>query len=66
MKIREVEYDTLVDWESRLDTAYRILEGQRKSGVWTLVCDEALRELNAVRSEIDREIVDSVEEPFRD
>ena len=66
MKIREVEYDTLVDWESRLDTAYRILEGQRKSGIWTLVCDEALRDLNAVRSEIDREIVDSVEEPFRD
>ena len=66
MKIQEVEYDTLVDWESRLDTAYRILEGQRKSGVWTLVCDEALRDLNAVRSEIDREIVDSVEEPFRD
>ena len=66
MKIREVEYDTLVDWESRLDTAYRILEGQRQSGVWTLVCDEALRDLNAVRREIDREIVDSVEEPFRD
>jgi len=66
MKIQEVEYDQLVDWEQRLDTAYRILEGQRQSGIWTLVCDEALRELNAVRSEIDREIVDSVEEPFRD
>ena len=66
MSIREIDYDTLVDWEQRLDTAYRILEGQRQSGIWTLVCDEALRDLNAVRSEIDREIVDSVEEPFRD
>jgi TolB-like protein len=66
MKILEIDYKTLVDWESRLDTAYRILEGQRRSGIWTLVCDEALRDLNAVRSEIDREIVDCVEEPFRD
>ena len=66
MKIREIDYETLRDWESRLDTAYRILEGQRQSGIWTLVCNEALRDLNAVRSEIDREIVDCVEEPFRD
>jgi TolB-like protein len=66
MKILEIDYKTLVDWEDRLDTAYRILEGQRESGVWTLVCDEALRDLNAVRSEIDRKIVEHVEEPFRD
>jgi len=66
MKTREIDYDTLVDWEQRLDTAYRILEGQRRSGIWTLVCNEALRDLNAVRREIDREIVDCVEEPFRD
>ena len=66
MKTREVDYETLRDWESRLDTAYRILEGQRKSGIWTLVCNEALRDLNAVRREIDTEIVNHVEEPFRD
>jgi len=66
MKIREVDYETLRDWEDRLDTAYRILEGQRQSGIWTLVCNEALRDLNAVRSEIDCKIVDCVEEPFRD
>jgi len=66
MKTREIDYDTLVDWEQRLDTAYRILEGQRQSGIWTLVCNEALRDLNSVRREIDREIVDCVEEPFRD
>jgi len=66
MKTREVDYETLRDWESRLDTAYRILEGQRKSGIWTLVCNEALRDLNSVRREIDTEIVNHVEEPFRD
>lgn len=66
MKTREVDFETLQDWEQRLDTAYRILEGQRQSGIWTLVCNEALRDLNAVRSEIDREIVDCVGEPFRD
>ena len=66
MKIREIDYETLRDWEDRLDTAYRILEGQRQSGIWTLVCNEALRDLNSVRREIDTEIVNCVEEPFRD
>lgn len=66
MKTREVDFETLQDWESRLDTAYRILEGQRQSGIWTLVCNEALRDLNSVRREIDCEIVNCVGEPFDD
>ena len=66
MKTRKVLYEQLMSWEDRLDTAYRILEGQRESGIWTLVCNQALRELDAVRREIDREIVNHAMEPFRD
>jgi len=65
MKTANIEWRALCDWEDRLDVVYRILEGQRKSGIWTLVCDEALRDLDAVRREIDREVFDTVKETVR-
>jgi len=65
MKTREIDWEVLQKWEERLDVAYRILEGQRKSGVWTLVCNEALRDLDLVRSEIDSVVVDTVTETIR-
>jgi hypothetical protein len=62
MKTREIDWEVLRKWEERLDVAYRILKGQQKSGCWTLVCDEALRDLDAVRREIDWEVFDTVKE----
>jgi TolB-like protein len=65
MKTAEIDWEVLRKWEDRLDVAYRILEGQRKSGIWTLVCDEALRDLDLVRREIDSLVVDTVKETVR-
>ena len=62
MKTREIDWRVLCDWEDRLDVAYRILDGQRRQGIWTLVCDEALRDLDAVRSEIDRTVLETAME----
>jgi len=65
MKTAEIDWEVLRKWEERLDTAYRILEGQQKSGCWTLVCDEALRDLDLVRSEIDSVVVDTATETIQ-
>jgi hypothetical protein len=65
MKTAEIDWEVLCKWEERLDTAYRILEGQQKSGCWTLVCDESLRDLDLVRREIDSVVVDTVTETIR-
>jgi len=65
MKTAEIDWEVLRKWEDRLDTAYRILEGQKKSGIWTLVCNEALRDLDLVRREIDSVVVDTVTETIR-
>lgn len=65
MKTREIDYEVLKDWEDRLDQAYRILEVYRDAEHWTLVCDEALRDLNAVRREIDCEILETVTEEMK-
>lgn len=66
MKTVQIDLEELKQWEQRLETAFLILDGQRRSGIWTLVCDEALKDLAAVRREIDYEIVDAVMEPFND
>jgi hypothetical protein len=65
MKTAEIDWEVLQKWEERLDVAYRILEGQQKSGCWTLVCDEALRDLDLVRREIDSLVFDTVKETIR-
>jgi len=65
MTTRRVDWQTLKDWEERLDVAYQILEGQQKSGCWTGVCEQALKELNSVRSEIDWEVFDTVTETLK-
>lgn len=66
MTTRRVDWETLKNWEKRLDVAYRILDGQRRSGIWTVVCDEALKDLDSVRSEIDWEVFDTAMETWDD
>ena len=66
MTTRRVDWETLRNWEERLDVAYQILDSQRRSGIWTVVCDEALRDLDSVRREIDWEVFDTAMETWDD